>query len=86
MAQGNEVFNVTIGANMDIGGVLGAVKQMQSAFSGLKLPQSISADMIKDFNKLQESLKKFDTIAKQDQFSKTDLKSLDKFFTVITAI
>ena len=63
---------------MDPSGVLGAVKQMQGAFSGLKLPANLTGDILKDFNKLQESLKKFDSIAKQDHFSKTDLKNLEK--------
>ena len=52
MATGgnNQVLSVTLDANLDPSGVLSAVKQMQGAFSGLKLPASMTADMIKDFN------------------------------------
>ena len=76
--SGGQTLGVTISGNMDPSGVLGAVKQMQGAFSGLKLPANLTGDILKDFNKLQESLKKFDSIAKQDHFSKTDLKNLEK--------
>ena len=74
----NANFNVTIGANMDPSGVLGAVKQMQGAFNGLKLPANMTGDVLKNFNKLTESLSKFEKLASQDHFSKTDVKSLQK--------
>ena len=76
--SGGQTLGVTISANMDPSGILSAVRQMQGAFNGLKLPANLTGDILKDFNKLQESLKKFDSIAKQDHFSKTDLRSLEK--------
>ena len=76
--SGGQTLGVTISANMDPSGILGAVRQMQGAFNGLKLPANLTGDILKDFDKLQESLKKFDSIAKQDHFSKTDLKNLEK--------
>ena len=52
----NANFNVTIGANMDPSGVLGAVKQMQGAFNGLKLPANMTGDVLKNFNKLKYTI------------------------------
>lgn len=79
MASGdNQRYNITIGANMDPSGVLSAVKQMQGAFNGLKLPTNMTGDVLKNFNKLTESLSKFEKIASQDHFSKADIKALQK--------
>ena len=80
MAPGGSqtTVGVTVAANMDVSGILSGVKSMQGAFNGLKLPANMTTDILKDFNKLQESLKKFESIAKQDHFSKTDLKTLEK--------
>ena len=80
MAAGgnNQNLSITIGANMDPSGVLGAVKQMQGAFNGLKLPSNMTGDVLKNFSKLTESLSKFEKLASQDHFSKADIKSLQK--------
>ena len=74
----NETFNVTIGANMDVSGILGGVKQIQGAFNGLKLPTNVTANMTKDFDKLKESLTKFKALSEKESFSKTDIKNLSK--------
>ena len=74
----NQTLNVTIGANMDPSGVLSAVKQMQSAFSGLKLPGDIGADLEKSFGKATDLLKKYQTQLSKGINTKTDAKNITK--------
>ena len=80
MATGgnNQTLSVTIGANMDPSGVLSAVKQMQSAFSGLKLPGNIGADLEKSFDKAADLLKKYQTQLSKGINTKTDAKNITK--------
>ena len=74
----NQTLSVTIGANMDPSGVLSAVKQMQSAFSGLKLPGDIGADLEKSFSKATDLLKKYQTQLSKGINTKTDAKNITK--------
>ena len=69
---------VTLAANMDPSGVLNAVKQMQGAFSGLKLPGDIGADLEKSFNKATDLLKKYQTQLSKGINTKTDAKNITK--------
>ena len=69
---------VTLAANMDPSGVLNAVKQMQGAFSGLKLPGNIGADLEKSFNKATDLLKKYQTQLSKGINTKTDAKNITK--------
>lgn len=80
MATGgnNQTLSVTIGANMDPSGVLSAIKQMQGAFSGLKLPGDIGADLEKSFGKATDLLKKYQTQLSKGINTKTDAKNITK--------
>ena len=75
---GQTTVGVTVAANMDVGGVLSAVKQMQGAFNGLKIPANLTTDVLKDFDKLRDSLSKFKSISEKSTIGKADVKALNK--------
>ena len=74
----NFVINGTVNMGMNVNDILGGVKQVQSAFNGLKMPSNITANMTKDFDKLKEVLAKMRDLSNKQTFSKSDIKGLDK--------
>ena len=80
MAPGGSqtTVGVTVAANMDVSGILGGVKSMQSAFNGLKLPANLTGDAVKQFDKLKESLTKYRQLMEKGPSTKADLKQLEK--------
>lgn len=71
-------MTVGINAHMNIGNVLSGVKQIQGAFGGLKLPANLTANVYKDFDKLNKQLREFQDLQNKGNLGKSDLKNLDK--------
>ena len=61
-----------------IDSVLGGIKQIQGAFNGLKLPANMTGNMLKDFDKLKETINKIKNLSTKQTFTNTDMKSLNK--------
>ena len=78
MAGSQYEMTVGINANMNIGNVLTGVKQLQGAFSALKLPANLTANVYKEFDKLNKQLKDFQDLQNKSNLGKSDLKALDK--------
>ena len=74
----NATGSVTFSANWDVGSLLGGVKSLQGALNALKLPSNLTADTVKEFEKLKDSLSKYKDLMKEGVTSKADLKNLDK--------
>ena len=73
-----EKIGVILDASMDISNVLGSVRALQGAFSGLKLPSNLTGNVLKDFDKLEQALKKYKDIQSKDIVSKNDIKTLNQ--------
>ena len=78
MPDTNIRANMSVG--MDISDVLGSIKAIQGAFNGLKLPANLTGDTVKEFQKLQESISKYQDLMKKNpkDFTKGDVKNLEK--------
>ena len=74
----NTTATVTLNANMDVSGILNGVKSMQGAFNGLKMPANLTGDVIKQFDKLKDSLTKYRELMEKGPSTKADLKQLEK--------
>ena len=74
----DQTLTIGINANMNIGNVLSGVKQLQGAFSALKLPANLTANVYKEFEKLQKQLREFQDLQGKTNLGKGDLKTLDK--------
>jgi uncharacterized protein Yka (UPF0111/DUF47 family) len=76
--MGDTQATINIKATSDISDILNSVKQMQSAFNGLKLPANMTGNMVKDFDKLRETLSKIKDLSGKQTFTNADMKSLTK--------